>query len=207
MIQSFLSALMSRHLAQRAKLRDPEEAFICGLFHSLGENLAIYYFPEDHAEIKELVDARLENKTAASVRVLGVSFGELGGEVAKIWHLPDAIVGAIMPAPLGSAEPDEYAGLRDRVTFANELCALVNFHSADGQDAAFENLLHRYGEPLGLNEEFAYKLFAAGLEKLRQNADILEFDTARSPFCKSAEAWLDRVQPAESSPNKQAAGA
>jgi HD-like signal output (HDOD) protein len=205
MIQAFFGGLLARHLAQRAKLRDPEEAFICGLFHSLGENLSIYYFPEDHAEIKELVDKQLENKTAASVRVLGVSFAELGGEVAKIWHLPDAIVGAIMPAPSASDDPDEYAGLRDRAAFANELCALVNFHSADGQDVAFDGLMHRYGTALGVDAAFAYKLFAAGLEKLKQNADILEFDTARSPFCQAAQAWLERVYPSESTEDQKAA--
>jgi serine/threonine protein kinase len=204
MIQSFLGGLLTRHLAQRAKLRDPEEAFICGLFHSLGENLSIYYFPEDHAEIKELVDAQLENKTAASVRVLGVSFAELGGEVARIWHLPDAIVGAILPAPAAAETPDEHAVLRDRAAFANELCALVNFRSADGQDTAFESLMHRYGETLGVDAEFACKLFAAGLEKLKQNSEILEFDTARSPFCQAAEAWLARVRPPETAADPQA---
>ena len=55
MIMSFLSGLIARHLAQRARLRDAEEAFICGLFQNLGEHLAIYYFPEDHVEIKALV--------------------------------------------------------------------------------------------------------------------------------------------------------
>jgi eukaryotic-like serine/threonine-protein kinase len=194
MIMSFLAGLIARHLAQRARLKNAEEAFICGLFQNLGENLAIYYFPEDHAEIKELIDAELEDKTAASQRVLGVSFAEIGAEVAKIWHLPEAIVAAIR-TPISGGEENPFAAITDRAAFANELCALVNLKAVEGQDAALERLLTRYGMELDLSSEYVCKLLAAGLEKLEQNAPILEFDCASSAFCHAARAWLERVAP------------
>ena len=37
--RSILSGLIARHLAQRSQMEDAEEAFICGLFQNLGENL------------------------------------------------------------------------------------------------------------------------------------------------------------------------
>jgi eukaryotic-like serine/threonine-protein kinase len=192
MIMSFLAGLIARHLAQRARLRNAEEAFICGLFQNLGENLAIYYFPEDYSEIKELIDAELEDKTAASQRVLGVSFAEIGAEVAKIWHLPEAIIAAIR-APIALGEGNPHIAITERAAFANELCALVNLKAIEGQDAALERLLGRYGMALDLSREYVFKLLAAGLEKLEQNAQILEFDCASSAFCHAAGAWLDRV--------------
>jgi hypothetical protein len=194
MIRSFLSGLLARHLAQRAKSKNAEEAFICGLFRNLGENLAIYYFPEDYEEIKELVDANLEDKNAASERVLGVSFAELGAEVAKIWHLPDSIVGS-MRKPSSDATEDPHAAMRDRAAFSNDLCALVSLQAADGQDVAMERLLVDYGDRLDISASYIYKLFSAGLEKLQENAGILELDTQRSPFCQAAYAWLERVAP------------
>ena len=194
MIMSFLSGLIARHLAQRAKLRDAEEAFICGLFQNLGENLAIYYFPEDHAEIKELTDAELEDKTAASQRVLGVSFAEIGVEVAQIWHLPEPIIAAIR-APIATDDDVPPTPIAERAAFANALCALVNLRAVEGQDAALQRLVERYGEAFDVSESYVFKLFAAGLEKLEQNAEILEFDTTASPFCHAARTWLDRVDP------------
>lgn len=196
MIRSFLSGLLSRHLAQRAKLRDAEEAFICGLFRNLGENLAIYYFPEDHEEVRELVDAQLEDATAASVRVLGVSFAEIGMEVAKIWHLPEAIIASMEPES-DEQEDQPAAKSRDRAAFSNDLCSIVSLKGMEGQDAAFERLLQRYAETLNLDAGYIYKLFRAGLSKLDQDAAILEFDTQRSPFCDAARAWLERVAPQE----------
>lgn len=194
MIMSFLSGLIARHLAQRARLRDSEEAFICGLFQNLGENLAIYYFPEDHIEIKELVDAELEDKIAASQRVLGVSFAEIGVEVAKIWHLPESIIAAIR-APIADESQSPYAPIAERAAFANELCSLVSLKAVEGQDAALDRLLLRYASTLDVTREFVFKLLAAGLAKLEQNAQILDFDCESSAFCHAALAWLDRVDP------------
>ena len=197
MIRSFLSGLLARHLAQRAKAQDAEEAFICGLFRNLGENLAIYYFPEDHAEVRELVDAQLEETSAASIRVLGVSFAEIGAEVAKIWHLPDAIVASMASAP-SADEESSLTSLRARSAFANDLCALVSLKGVEGQDAAFERLVELYAEPLNFESSYICKLFRAGMNKLEQDAGILEFDTRRSPFCDAARAWLERIDPQDS---------
>ncbi|MGD2168034.1 MAG: HDOD domain-containing protein [Gammaproteobacteria bacterium] len=205
MIRSFLSGLLARHLARRARLKDAEEAFICGLFRNLGENLAIYYFPEDYAEVRELVDAQLEDATAASIRVLGVSFAEIGMEVARIWHLPDSIVRSMAPRP--SEDDDEsLKALRARAGFANDLSALVSLKAIEGQDQAFERLVSRYAEPLSLDADFVHKLFRAGMDKLDQDASILEFDTGRSPFCAAARAWLDRVAPEEADAPEAASG-
>ena len=204
MIRSFLSGLLARHLAQRAKLRDAEEAFICGLFRNLGENLSIYYFPEDHAEVKELVDAQLENASAASIRVLGVSFAEIGMEVARIWHLPESIVASMAPEP-AQGEDEVLTALRNRSGFANDLCALVSLKAEYGQDVALENVMDQYSQALELDQNYVCKLLRAGLDKLDQDAAILEFDTQRSPFCAAARAWLERVAPQDEEANEAAA--
>ena len=85
MVRSFLSGLLARHLVQRSKRGDPEEGFICGLFQNLGENLTAYYFPEDHAEIRELAAGSQGDVASGSNRVIGVGFAELGVEVARVW--------------------------------------------------------------------------------------------------------------------------
>jgi serine/threonine protein kinase len=195
MVRSFLSGLLTRHLVQRARAGDAEEGFICGLFRNLGENLTAYYFPEDHGEIAALARRNRGDQHAASRQVLGVSYGELGGEVASIWGLPASIILAIRSPgsePVGpSATPDEL--LRDRAVFANALCAIVDLPRPEEQDEALDLLLGRFGKALGIDRDFVCRLFAAGMDKLAENADMLEFDYAGSPFSVAARAWVDRV--------------
>jgi hypothetical protein len=127
--------------------------------------------------------------------VLGVSYAELGSEVAAIWGLPESIILSIKSQgsePAGaSATPQEL--LRDRAVFANALCAIVELPGPEEQDAALDLLLGRFGAALGIDHGFVCRLFAAGMEKLAENADMLEFDYAGSPFSIAARAWLDRV--------------
>jgi len=195
MVRSFLGGLLTRHLVQRARAGDAEEGFICGLFRNLGENLTAYYFPEDHSEIAALARRNRGNQFAASRQVLGVSYAELGSEVATIWGLPESIIRSIKSPgtePAGpSATPEEK--LRDRAVFANELCAIVGLPGIEEQDAALAELLGRFGKALGIDRDFVCRLFAAGMDKLAENADMLEFDYAGSPFSIAARAWLDRV--------------
>jgi serine/threonine protein kinase len=197
MVRSFLSGLLARHLVQRSKHGDPEEGFICGLFQNLGENLTAYYFPEDHAEIRELAAGSQGDVASVSKRVLGVSFADLGVEVARIWGLPDSIILSIRglegsPAPNGQSTEES---LRDRAVFANALCAIVDMEKPGQQDEALALLVARFGAALGLDQNFAVRLFAAGMDKLADNAGILEIDCKTSEFCRRANAWLGRIAP------------
>lgn len=193
MTKSFLSGLIARHLAQREKLPAAEEAFICGLFQNLGENLTIYYFGEDYEEIQALKQARAMDKASASRGVLGVTYAELGAAVARTWKLPDAIVETILGlphdvAPTGS---DEHK-LRDLAVFANELCNIAGAKQAPDHHAELGALLKRFEPAAALSDEFTLKLLSAGLEKLRQFSQIFEINVDKSPFCQSVQTWMDR---------------
>jgi len=193
MTKSFLSGLIARHLAQRAKLPGAEEAFICGLFQNLGENLVIYYFPEDYADIKQLMTERSLSKSQAARGVLGVSDAELGAAVARTWQLPDSIVEVIKGLPneqVKAPESDEEK-FRDIAVFANELCDIARAGEPDEQDIALDSLLERFEPSVALSARFARRLLAAGLDKLRQYAQVFEINVATSDLCKSAQRWID----------------
>lgn len=193
MIKSFLSGLIARHLAQRSGLPDAEEAFICGLFQNLGENLVIYYFPEEYAEICELRDSACTDNHAASEVVLGINFDELGAAVARSWRLPDSIVQSI----LGSAGNDGAetargtAQLRQVAVFANDLCGIAPIAAAGNREAALQCLIGRFEERLQVSEEYALQLLVAGMQKLREHARIFEIDVNRSSFCDAVSAWVN----------------
>ena len=199
MVRSFLSGLIARHLAQRLKLPDVEEAFICGLFQNLGENLALYYFPDEHAEAKALMKERSLSKAAASRGILGVTYAELGAAVARIWKLPDSIVECILweardlPQIPRSAESQ----LRAIVAFSNELCDIASWQDPGAQDHGLAELADRYRSALLLGEAFARRLLEAGLERLTQYSEIFEIDPGKSAFCRSVQAWIENAPEAD----------
>ena len=83
LISSFVAALIGRHFAIRLGRQDmAEEAFICGMFHRLGKSLTIFYFDEEYREIERVIRERALDEEAASTRVLGIGYGELGTAVA-----------------------------------------------------------------------------------------------------------------------------
>lgn len=193
MIKSFLSGLLARHLATRLKQCDKEEAFICGLFQSLGENMVIYYFPEDYEEITNIVHSSSQNKYFASREILGVDYAELGYAIAKIWKLSDPITNTILDAK--KEKPDlltnSFSIMSILSTFANQLCDIVECHDPLLQESRFQSLLESYKPTIRITEEFAVKLLMAGKEKLLEQESILEINFDKSRFCQKLCNWIE----------------
>ncbi len=193
MTKSFLSGLISRHLAQLSKLPAAEEAFICGMCQNLGENLVIFYFAEEFDGISQLQQSKGLDKSAAARGVLGVSYADLGAAVAKEWNLPGSIIESIRgipPGQLALPESDDEK-LRDYAVFANEFCDLFYCYDREEIELAMRDLLNRFTPSVALEPEYCQKLIAAGFKKLKEYAPIFEINVASSSYCQSVQSWLD----------------
>ncbi len=193
MTKSFLSGLISRHLAQRQKIPGVEEAFICGMCQNLGETLVIYYFPEEFEGISKLQLDKDLDKFAAARGVLGVSYSDLGAAVAKSWNLPRSIIESIRgvpPGPLKTPESD-LDSLRDIAAFSNQLCDLFQQCAQEDIERNMSELLERYKMSVPLEADFCVSLVNAGLEKLKQYAPIFEISVASSGYCQAVQSWAD----------------
>ena len=192
--RSFFSGLIARHLAQRAKLPRAEEAFICGMCQNVGENLVIYYFPEDYSDIKALQEDKGLGKMAASRGVLGVSYAELGAAVAKTWNLPRSIIDSVRGLPPGvvGRPKDESAALRDIAVFANDLCELFQSRSSEEMRPEMLSLLEQFEASIPLETEYCVKLVGAGYQKLKEYAPIFEISVESSDYCRAVHNWLEQ---------------
>ena len=193
MTKSFMAGLIARHLAQRAELPDAEEAFISGMCQNLGENLVIFYFNDEYADIAAIQEKEGLDKAAAARGVLGVSYAEIGSAVAKIWNLPCSILEAIRGVPPGKimvpSSDDEQ--LRDIAVFANELCDLFHRHDRDDIENAIVDLLARFMSSVPVDPAYCLKLMLAVVEKLKQFAPIFEINVATNRYCQAVQAWLN----------------
>lgn len=102
MEKAVLAGMVAQQLARDTRQRDPEEAVVCSILHSLGRMMLTFYMPERWARMKEIAGEGLEDM--ASLEVLGVSLEEVGRATASHWGLPRNLV-----AGMRRVEPGERA--------------------------------------------------------------------------------------------------
>jgi eukaryotic-like serine/threonine-protein kinase len=163
--EEFLRSLMAGALASElcGQQRDAEEAFIGSMFHGLGRMLTEFYFPEEARQVRDLVrpvgNLPAIDEHAASTRVLGMSFEDLGLGVARHWGLPETLQ-KCMRRPEGEpgGKPAERGPERLRWLAAatNEVADALLY--CDPKEAAkrIESIGQRFARTLSLEpEDFA----------------------------------------------------
>ena len=87
---SLLCALTARHLAKLVGRCDPDALFTAGLLHDIGELIIFNRLPEQAKEALLMVlDGDEEVQVhQAEQKVFGFDHSEVGGELAREWHLP-----------------------------------------------------------------------------------------------------------------------
>ena len=159
--EEFLRSLMAGSLASelRATARDGEEAFIGAMFQNLGRLLTEFYFPEEARAVRNLrapdgSGRSIESEAAASFRILGLSFEELGLGVAKAWGLPEGLQRCMRrpPAEVPSQVPGKAADQLRWVAFvANEVTDVL-LQAEPGQTSqAIARVADRYARVLGVS--------------------------------------------------------
>ncbi|MFC5510298.1 HDOD domain-containing protein [Massilia jejuensis] len=100
MEKAVLAGMVAQQVAARAAARDPEEAVVCSILHSLGRMMVTFYMPERWSRMQAQAGAGAEG--AAAQQVLGLSLEALGRATAEHWGLPRNLV-----AGMRTLEPGE----------------------------------------------------------------------------------------------------
>ncbi len=124
---AFVAGVIARNAGRMLGLKTVEELFICGMFSRLGELLTLFYLADEHEAVRQRVVERGIDSAAASRAVLGLSFDELGAEVARHWKFPEVIVQALRPLPRGNVPPpaDGDEAMQVCAGYARDLCTLM----------------------------------------------------------------------------------
>lgn len=100
MEKAVLAGMVAQQVAASAATRDPEEAVVCSILHSLGRMMVTFYMPERWSELQ--AQAGEGNEGAAAPALLGLSLEQIGRATAEHWGLPRNLV-----AGMRSVEPGE----------------------------------------------------------------------------------------------------
>jgi HD-like signal output (HDOD) protein len=92
LLRSFLNASMARELASKARMRDVEEVFLCGLMFSLGEIIVSCTLPESYATMLKMRKAGRQRWSAIQLSVLGCQFSDIGQDLAQSWGFPSSVI-------------------------------------------------------------------------------------------------------------------
>jgi HD-like signal output (HDOD) protein len=93
MMRQFLSANIAKELALRSRQNvDPEEAYMGALLFGLGEVMVACTLPEQYRELLRLKDSSDKKWSFIQAEALGISFSDLGREMAAGWGYPKQIL-------------------------------------------------------------------------------------------------------------------
>jgi HD-like signal output (HDOD) protein len=100
MEKAVLAGMVAQQVASSAATRDPEEAVVCSILHSLGRMMVTFYMPERWALLQAQGGPGGEDRAAADL--LGLTLEEIGRATAEHWGLPRNLI-----AGMRRVEPTE----------------------------------------------------------------------------------------------------
>jgi serine/threonine protein kinase len=192
-LRANLAGLLGRESSHNPLLRrQGEEAFICSLFHGLGQLLAQYYFAEEVDEIKKLIEFKKMSERAASSEVLGISFEELGVGIAKQWGFPTNIIDSMRRLPEGEVRKPNTIEEALRVVsgYSNEMCDVLASTPPEKRGGALAKIGQRYGASMLMTDRQQQTSMEKAIEDLAEVANILHVNLRQSPFARQAAAFV-----------------
>jgi putative nucleotidyltransferase with HDIG domain len=91
-LHSFLTAKVSKRIAEEYGYGKSGEAFVAGFLHDIGVSITFRYFKNSFIEIKEMAEVEDISFTEAEKFVLGMDHAELTNSLLKRWNLPSSLV-------------------------------------------------------------------------------------------------------------------
>ena len=206
-IRTLFSGVLARVIAARNGHKEPEEAFICAMFHNLGRLLAVFYFPEETEEIRKRVQHQKTSQEVASAQVLGISFQDMGIGIARTWGFPEQIVHSMRRLPDGPVKKPEthQDRLRTLAEFCYDLCDLIGDLPRDQKAGGLKKIATRFGSHMPLTEKELIPALDRALEEIVQYANIIHINLRQSQFGKQLMEWMlqSAIPKAESSDDAQ----
>jgi serine/threonine protein kinase len=187
-VAAYFSGIVARELAAATGVRNVEETALCAMFHGLGRMLAVFYLPEEAAEIRLRVESRSQAESAAATEVLGVTYAELGIAIARYWNFPDCLVASMNPVSEPPSEHPATEPERQRVlaAFATELSEGLNAAPQDFP-ARLAALTARYESALGVSREQLTRFVQGAAEKFVKESHVLNLPPLSGPLLGSLQ--------------------
>lgn len=207
-VKVLYAGMLAREMAGRAQVKDVEEAFIGAMLHNLGRMLAMFYFPEESALIRQRIEDEGLDDARVSLEVLGVTFENLGIGIARNWGFPDQLVQSMKSLPAGKVRKgsSNVERLRALAGFSNELCEIIlNTPDAD-HGKALAGLKTRFSDTVPVTAEQLAGVMEKSMQDIAQFAQVVNVSLKHSDFARQASKWAGMAVPQGLPPADASAG-
>lgn len=92
-LQSLGIATAARFIAQKTRIANPDEAFLCGVVHDVGKLVLFQHACDDYTRL--LAKNPCGDSTELEIAEYGISHATLGGQCGIAWALPESICTSI----------------------------------------------------------------------------------------------------------------
>lgn len=191
-LRALFSAILAKGIAAKVVARgDAEEVFICAMFHNLGRMLSLFYFPEEAKEIEKSMAQKEYGEEVASTQVLGISYQNLGMEIARTWGFPDQIVESMRQLPSGKIRKNDtpFDMLHLIAAYANELCKAIAAAAHENRAGATQKVTNRFEDAVRLTEKQMNTVLETAVEEAIQYAGTIHLNLHHSQFGKHLIDW------------------
>ena len=201
---AFFSGILAKELFKNDNRTEVEKAFVCTMFLNLGKLLATYYFYEETLIIDKLIKQNKMSESAASTEVLGLSYENLGKEIAREWKFPDEIIQCMSPIKEEKVPRavTKNSKLQVVANFANEIRKITT--DTDGKENlhdSLDKLCARYGNNVPLNASKLSQVVSKSVDEFKEQARALNMNLNISGMTKN----ISRLNKAEVTPESEEA--
>jgi HD-like signal output (HDOD) protein len=197
MEKAVLAGMVAQQVASRADVRDPEEAVVCSILHSLGRMMVTFYLPERWAVLQQAAAEGAQAGAAdlAALDQLGLTLEQVGRATAEHWGLPRNLIAGmrrVEPGERGDAfaHEDWLAALG---TMSSQ-CAETLWHGEESALDAVAQLASSFAPMLGI----APDSLVGAIEQARVDAaaDLSIAPLANPPEKRARAAAATRMREA-----------
>lgn len=114
-------ALLAREFSYRLRYPIPEEVFVAGIVHDIGQVILNQLAGPDYRSFRERSHADGRDLAAAEEEEFGVSHAEIGRRLAARWNFPDALQAAVAGHHRLPEGEDGLSGVAPFVLVANRV--------------------------------------------------------------------------------------
>ncbi len=193
-VRAIFTGVVAAQLSVGHNIRDAEEVMVCSMFHNLGRMLATYYFFDESQEIFRLVEQG-ETEEKAAVKVLGISYTELGLAVGRSWNFPPRLIAGMRKLAAGKVGPaqGDLDYLTVTINLAHELCEIAASTTAQNKHQSLCDLAKRYEGATRVSERELSAAIDVGMSELNRRSEILSVSIAKSPLLARVRKWCGKL--------------
>ncbi len=202
-IASFFAGVLAAELSGGGLPGESEEAMICAMFYNLGRMLATFYFFEESRQIIRLIEDQKISEEQATIKVLGITYNQLGEGVAENWNFPHRIKAGMRKLPVGKIKKPntDLELLVIKVNLANELCMVSAITDVTDKSNELKKLCARYEFAMNISEKLLAGALENSLNELTNRSVILGIIVNKSPLLNRIRKWSGQSEPANIVPS------